>query len=368
MSIPLSLYLDLVRLGAALIVFLLHTSLTGYMFGTEAIMAFFVLSGFVIAHTTQTSNPTLREYTLSRLARLYSVAIPALIGTVLLDHLGKQLSPATYHPAWYGDSQLILILRFAAHIFFLNQLWFLDLHTFSNLPYWTLGYEAWYYALFGAIWYLSGRTRLYAAGVIALIAGPKILLLLPVWALGVAVYWVQRKRPLSEPIGWLLVASSLLGMIAYFHFQVKPGLAWRTAHYLGEGFYLLQYSKDFVSNYVFGTLVAANVLGVATIANRLEWVLMRLARPIRAGAAFTFAIYLFHTPLLWFFLSLFKRTGGGGGRGSVAVMSCTLVACVALGMVTEQKKAVARRLLDHMFHWFDRASPQKPHPVKQEAA
>jgi peptidoglycan/LPS O-acetylase OafA/YrhL len=117
---------------------------------------------------------------------------------------------------------------------------------------------------------------------------------------------------------------------------------------------------------MFGTLVAANVLGVAIIANRLEWVLTRLARPIRAGAAFTFAIYLFHTPLLWFFLSLFKRTGAG--RGSVLVMSCTLVACVALGMVTEQKKAVARRLLDHMFHWFDRASPQKPQPVEQEAA
>jgi hypothetical protein len=65
------------------------------------------------------------------------------------------------------------------------------------------------------------------------------------------------------------------------------------------------------------------------------------------------------------FLSLFKRTREG--RGSVLVMVCTLVACVVLGMVTERKKAIARRLLDHMFHWFDWGQ-KKPQSIEQEAA
>ena len=52
-------------------------------------MVFFVLSGFVIAYVSEQKEHTLREYSISRLARLWSVAVPALILTIALDQLGR---------------------------------------------------------------------------------------------------------------------------------------------------------------------------------------------------------------------------------------------------------------------------------------
>ena len=81
MNRPTSLYLDLVRPIAALVVMLSHvsqTALTGGQMevfaytGTEAVDVFFVLSGFVIAHVCAT-----RERAIG--ATMRSAARPASI-------------------------------------------------------------------------------------------------------------------------------------------------------------------------------------------------------------------------------------------------------------------------------------------------
>ncbi|KAK0339081.1 hypothetical protein LTR94_036019, partial [Friedmanniomyces endolithicus] len=79
---PFSVYLDLVRFLAALAVVAMHVRQFGLveapgadhltLFGREAVMAFFVLSGFVIAYTTAQRRPSAREYALARAARIYS--------------------------------------------------------------------------------------------------------------------------------------------------------------------------------------------------------------------------------------------------------------------------------------------------------
>jgi peptidoglycan/LPS O-acetylase OafA/YrhL len=86
MTSVLSLYLDALRFGAAFTVFLSHFGrFSAGMFsqmepyGGTAVMVFLVLSGFVIAWVTKTRERTVDEYALSRLARLYSVILPAVI-------------------------------------------------------------------------------------------------------------------------------------------------------------------------------------------------------------------------------------------------------------------------------------------------
>lgn len=107
MSPALSCYLDGMRLLAAMLVYLSHANaswLTGNLpvlwrisnLGNEAVMMFFVLSGFVIAFVTDKKEHTAREYLLSRFARLYSVAIPAIVLAFVSDSIGQSLSPSTY--------------------------------------------------------------------------------------------------------------------------------------------------------------------------------------------------------------------------------------------------------------------------------
>src|SRR3954468_17403598 len=99
-----SLYLDLVRFGAAFVVFLEHlrehtrNSFAAFWrshpflyvhldaYSETAVIVFFVLSGYVIAHVLATRENTLTEFATSRLARLYSVAIPALLLTAATNY------------------------------------------------------------------------------------------------------------------------------------------------------------------------------------------------------------------------------------------------------------------------------------------
>jgi peptidoglycan/LPS O-acetylase OafA/YrhL len=103
MSPILSIYLDLVRVTAAQMVVLYHTSFDCFggawlrpIFGNTGapgVIIFFVLSGFVIAWATETKERSFDVYMVNRLARLWSVAIPALALTYVADSIGLAIYP-----------------------------------------------------------------------------------------------------------------------------------------------------------------------------------------------------------------------------------------------------------------------------------
>jgi peptidoglycan/LPS O-acetylase OafA/YrhL len=110
MTRTLSIYLDLVRLLAALLVLLSHASLDRFggawlqpafaRAGTPSVIAFFVLSGFVISWTAETRERTFATYLINRLARLWSVVLPALLLTAVVDAIGRTIYPTIY-PTFY---------------------------------------------------------------------------------------------------------------------------------------------------------------------------------------------------------------------------------------------------------------------------
>ena len=53
--------------------------------GHSAVVIFFVLSGYVITYVASERETTLRDYALSRCARIYAVAVPTLLLTIVLD-------------------------------------------------------------------------------------------------------------------------------------------------------------------------------------------------------------------------------------------------------------------------------------------
>src|ERR1700730_8312582 len=208
-----SIYLDLVRFLAATTVLIGHANfdeLTGglpYLSGlnmataNDAVIVFFVLSGLVIAYVADTKENTLREFFLSRLARLWSVVVPALLLTVILDYAGSRIAPSLYDPEWTDNP----VLRLAANLFFVNELWFSSIRPFSNAPFWSIGYEFWYYVVFAAAFFVRRPASFGWLGLVALVIGPRILVLLPIWLLGVWVYYRTITSPVNAATGWLLV-------------------------------------------------------------------------------------------------------------------------------------------------------------------
>ena len=204
-----SVYLDLVRFLAAAYVMLAHTKYPRFTDGwlitfgkltNDAVMIFFVRSGLVIAHVTTQKERDFPSYALARLSRLWSVALPALLVGALADAIGTQLQASLYDGPWFAaDHPLVRILISAI---FSGELWFLDMLPFSNAPYWSINYEFWYYAIFAVLVFARGWQRILLLLLTALICGPKILLLLPVWLFGVAISRAINKAAPFRYINW----------------------------------------------------------------------------------------------------------------------------------------------------------------------
>lgn len=337
MPFHLSLYLDLVRFAAAIVVVLAHAWLVlfpGFPLhwpGPAAVIVFFVLSGFVIAYVTDSHDRTMADYTLNRLSRLWSVALPALGFGMILDHLVGQ-SVFSPEPAYPGAAW-----RTAANAMFLGQNWFLDLAPPLDGPFWSLNYEAWFYAIFGAWTYLSHRFGLPVVIILAIIAGPKILLLLPCWLLGVLLYRTLGRWPWSERTSMVLWLCSLLAAALL----VKSAIPTRVHDAFQARYPLaaarLAYSGYPLTDYALAVLMVVNFRAAAYM-HQLGRILRPLAKYIRLAASFTLTVYLFHLPLLILFWDMLHT--------SPAICLLALSgSIVGIGYLTEHRRKDLRALL-----------------------
>lgn len=348
-----SLYLDLVRLCAAIAVLLTHLAYPRFSggllielrtYGNDAVMVFFVLSGYVIAYTAATRDRDPASYTVNRLARLYSVAAPAVFLTFLLDQIGQRLDPALYDGFWYQGEDPVG--RMLEALSFTNELWFQSTRLFTNGPYWSLGYEFWYYVLFASAWFYTGRLRWALVGTVALIAGPKILLLLPVWLLGVWVYRINTRETPGAIWGSVLFFGSIALYVAFRAYGMRDALLDWSYELLGRAFVRneLVWSDEFLSGYFIGALVACNFVGFHALSGRVAPFIARGEAVIRDWAGYTFSIYLFHYPVLQFLAALFPLDPKSPAA-IVFLFVATLLTCRGLGYYTEKRKDVARALI-----------------------
>ena len=337
----LSVYLDALRLLAALMVFAHHASypifggrwisaLGGY--GHEAVVVFFVLSGFVIAFVTDAKERTPRAYAASRLSRLWSVALPALAATLAMDAIGKWLAPQAYADV------LINPLGPLASALFVNEFWTAQWHVGSNIPFWSLSYEAAYYLLFG-IFVFAPMRWLWLAAAAALI-GPKILLLAPAWIAGVIAFRAaQRIR--TATVDALL---AVLGAALAFGLSVsKVGnlyVTWRWQKWLGDPvFEAMGHASAFLSDNLIAFALAAHLVGLAGLLRHVP-VQPTLHRLIAKASIATFPIYLFHYPALYFFSALSFTLFGE--RVGVFIGLSSLALSVAVTPLCESLRALLR--------------------------
>lgn len=351
-----SIYLDLVRFLAAVAVLITHLAYPRFSgglllpwrtYGNDAVMIFFVLSGYVIAYTAATRDRELGDFVLNRFARLYSVALPAVILTVAFDYVGQQLAPEMYAGFWYQNGNPVI--RVLTALTFTNELWFSSWRLFTNGPYWSLGYEFWYYMLFAAGWFFRGwyRWALITAG--SLLVGPKILLLSPIWLLGVWVYRINSMDSVGERTGWLLFVGSVLAYAAFRAYGMRDAMLEWTYFEFGEKFVRgqLRWSDEFLNAYVIGPLVAVNFIGFNAISRRVAAAFRAPSAMIRDWAGYTFSIYLFHYPIL----QLLAATGLFDPHSMLSIgllFICTLGVCRGIGNFTEKRKDFARLTLQSL--------------------
>jgi peptidoglycan/LPS O-acetylase OafA/YrhL len=179
--------------------------------GNEAVMIFFVLSGFLVGGSVLRSFRKNRfswsDYLTKRLTRLWVVLIPALIMGFAIDHAGLAHFGAN---SIYGSppGQLIVVGDLASrlgiptllgNLFFTQGILVEDFGVNESL--WSLTFEFWYYILFPLMavvllsrWKLTGRSiALVCFAAISYFVGPIVMLHFPIWILGAGVAWLPSK-------------------------------------------------------------------------------------------------------------------------------------------------------------------------------
>jgi len=297
-----SVMLDIVRASAAGLVAFGHVTqhyfstgipdLTSYARG--AVGVFFVLSGFVIRYVTTGRPTTFGHYFGDRASRIYSIAVPALLLTVLTDTVALHVNPSFYH-YWYIDyvhpwRRVIMNLAFCGHF------WNYIRYPMSNNPYWSVDFEVTYYLIYGFWFYLTGIKRWIGVLAVGLIKGPEIMYLFPLWIAGCVIHDLYQKWVASPPWSRTRVSicagclsSVALAVFARFHVPAK------TMHGFTHFIYSIHLRP---TEYLFGVMWATIFFALLLLARQISLQpRTRFVRTVTFLSEGTFPTYLLHFPI-----------------------------------------------------------------------
>lgn len=264
--------------------------------GHQAVIVFFVLSGFLVGGSAindfKLGRFSLGRYLVSRVSRLYVVLIPALLLGWVLDAIGLRWFDAGgfYTGQWphtlsamdYDASQRLGAGTLLGNLANLQMIAFPTLG--SNGPLWSLAYEWWYYVLFplAVLPFLPRqspwRRLAWLAAAIALgaLIYPRILLYGLLWLLGAAARLAPR-----SPVPWPSAMAVVLAIAA---------VALSRISHLGSG-ELTDTLADFALGVVFWLFLVSVMHGRTTAT-------LPATSLHTALAGYSYSLYLLHFPLL----------------------------------------------------------------------
>lgn len=329
-----SFFLDSLRIVAALTVLFVHAHDQWFPSGENpasnfgktahaAVVVFFVLSGFVIAHTTTSNNRGMVQYFQARFTRLWSIVLPALLITGLIEFLVIHVDIGLMVKYSRGFS----LPRYIISGCFLNEIWFFSSAPPINVPLWSLGYEFWYYVIFGLWFYRKSGWLFYLPAIAAcLFVGPNILLMFPIWLAGCFVYNLPRPK-IKERQAWLLI------FIALALFCITIAIIPLTPNAVGPKpfFWAGQFLSDWVA-----CIFIAFALWILPTGKEFK-IPSKWAILYRKFADLTFPVYVLHYPMLVLFHALLNFKADNILQFSEVTISVLLISTVA-GILIEKQR------------------------------
>ena len=371
-----SLYLDLVRFSAALMVFFEHlrehtrNSFNFFWrahplwysysssYSQTAVIVFFVLSGYVIAHVLATREKTLLEYSASRFSRLYSVVIPALLLAAATNYLEALRYPGAFHE-FDSHGPLGVTAYYLGTALFVSHFWLWPDLEPPNLPFWTLSFEAAYYVGIALFVFAKGRARVLGIALLCMFAGPTMVLLAPTWLVGYGAYHLsQRRQLLAGPAMILWLGSTLLLLSCpIIEVHVRNELSFLRMPDASLG--------GLLASYAAAIAFTVNLLMFNAFADKAEPLFVPFAKSIRWLGSMTFALYLFHQPLLSFF-TVYSFNDRSSAAQMALLVGGTFLVVATLGRFCERSKGAYKRFFLSAWGWAATLRPRYAAPPAAE--
>jgi peptidoglycan/LPS O-acetylase OafA/YrhL len=179
----------------------------------EAVAVFFVLSGYLVGgqvvRHVRGNRFSWREYLAKRLSRLWTVLLPGLVATAVVDALTRHWFLGTFEQLTGRGEGAPGVRTATCNVEFLQRAR-CDPYG-SNDSLWSLSYEFWFYILFaGAAVALAAAARrnvlrsFVGVGIVVFALssfGFRLLWLLPAWLLGVCIAEWERRTSYAAVTG-----------------------------------------------------------------------------------------------------------------------------------------------------------------------
>jgi peptidoglycan/LPS O-acetylase OafA/YrhL len=275
-------------------------------YGYLGVAIFFVLSGFVIAHSLYSRNVTLSvagSFMLRRSLRLDPPYLAAIVLTIGFSLLSMCFVPGKQSP-------VVTAPQILAHVFYLQDILG---YPAINAVFWTLCLELQFYFMYVLLLLAGGRNpgiMLVIASMISL-AWPLGIVSNDVWPglffslwhcflLGALVYWAWRKPALLPFCGayialvatgsayhhnWfslVCAVTALTLLLSAITNQIFTIMHWRWLQFLGAISYSLYLSHNFVTGASFRV---GSFLTGETIATEIMWSAIAMAVCVTAAYA-----------------------------------------------------------------------------------
>jgi peptidoglycan/LPS O-acetylase OafA/YrhL len=207
------------------------------------------------------------------------------------------------------------VARIGGSLLLLNEVWFISITSFSNVPYWSICFEFWYYVTFALVVFMPKRRGVIAALLAAVALGPKFMLLAPCGGWGAALPLACHPGLVGFRVLGLAVLSSV-GIVAFHAFGISEWCSdWLMGVIGKENHRQLTFAKFFIGDYILGVLVFLNFASMRNVLAHHGQSLLLIERPVRLVANYTFTLYLLHQPLFLFWGAVVQGIRQGPASG-----------------------------------------------------
>jgi len=319
-------------------------------FGTQAVLIFFVLSGYLVggevARKMADGTFDWRDYLIRRAARIFAVYLAALMIGGVLDWCGITYfnvsgiyTNGVHAPVDdFSIRDRFTVRTLLGNIFFLQGLWVPPFG--SNHPLWSLSHEVWYYLFFPLLVWPFAVSRFaywkrFAALLLACTCGfimrGYMLELFLIWLLGL-VPFVWRDKWRAAPI-WT-ISLIFISLVATRVLSSASVLYWPSNVILAAAFALYLHDQS--------------------VSQKLEG---RCAPLHSALAGCSYSIYACHWPFVLFVIAILNQFFGLGLRMPIGIPSLACFAligsltcgwCFAISMLTERRTPTFRTWLSRV--------------------
>ncbi len=294
---------------------------SAFKFGNEAVLFFFVLSGFVIHYSVskrvdKEGKFDAKDYLYRRVKRIYPPLLIAIAVTFALDRWGMHLQLPVYfsqtpYPSIndniHPDLSLTTLL---GNLFFVQKVYTPVWGTDGAL--WSLMYEWWFYILYMPLLLLFRKNKYLVTAAVVLI------------------WWLNLRFGAGMPL--LLHKVLSLFIIWFTGMLLADILLYKTFSYKAAGVYLLLIvAGAFAGNFA---IIGKEILLTVAIAVFLYLVLttnwFNLLKKFEKTGPFSYTMYALHMPVVCLISGYVMKANGGRlpahfGYTCVGIIICIII-------------------------------------------